>query len=244
MSMKGEGTHFLLFSRLWLELGICLGLWEETKTGEARFLMLQSAIVAWIPCLYTSFMWELSPVEAAFSGVSCCTQPSRTRGSLQGAGLWGSPCALAAFRAPCCGLMPRFFSDFLKSSFLTPGGTSWWRHVISFLVFMNSKGKSLSFPSRFLTFLFPGQFFFLMDQKKPRIHSYLFLNLFFNWKIIVLQNFVVFCQTPTWVSYRCTYVPSLLNLPPHPTSLSWYRAPVWVLWDIQQIPIGYLFYIW
>ena len=27
----------------------------------------------------------------------------------------------------------------------------------------------------------------------------------------------------------------------HP--LGWYRAPVWVSWDIQQIPIGYLFYI-
>ena len=37
---------------------------------------------------------------------------------------------------------------------------------------------------------------------------------FFNWRIIALQNFVVFCQTSTWISHRYTYVPFLLNLPP------------------------------
>ena len=36
----------------------------------------------------------------------------------------------------------------------------------------------------------------------------------------------------------------LSHLPPHPTPLGWYRAPVWVSWATQQIPIGYLFYIW
>ena len=33
------------------------------------------------------------------------------------------------------------------------------------------------------------------------------------------------------------------HLPPHLTLLGWYRTPVWVSWAIQQIPIGYLFYI-
>ena len=37
---------------------------------------------------------------------------------------------------------------------------------------------------------------------------------FFYWRIIALQNFVVFCQTSTWISHRDTYIPSLLNLPP------------------------------
>ena len=37
--------------------------------------------------------------------------------------------------------------------------------------------------------------------------------LFFSWRIIALQNFVVFCQTSTWISHRYTYIPSLLNLP-------------------------------
>ena len=30
-------------------------------------------------------------------------------------------------------------------------------------------------------------------------------------------------------------------LPPHSTPLSWYRAPAWVSWARQQIPVGYLF---
>ena len=34
------------------------------------------------------------------------------------------------------------------------------------------------------------------------------------------------------------------QLPPHPTLLGWYRAPVWVSWAMQQVPVGYLFYIW
>ena len=35
--------------------------------------------------------------------------------------------------------------------------------------------------------------------------------LFFNLRIIALQNSVV-CQTSAWISHRCTYVPSLLSL--------------------------------
>ena len=73
-------------------------------------------------------------------------------------------------------------------------------------------------------------------------------SLFFNWRIIALQNFAVFCQTSTWISHRYTYIPSLLNLRPislpTPPLLGWYRAPVWVSWAIQQIPVGYLFYMW
>ena len=38
--------------------------------------------------------------------------------------------------------------------------------------------------------------------------------VYFYWRIIALQYFVVFCQTSTWISYRCTYIPSLLNFPP------------------------------
>ena len=53
-----------------------------------------------------------------------------------------------------------------------------------------------------------------------------FINLYFNCRIIALQNFVVFCQTSTWISYRYTHVPSLFNLPRHPTPLGWYRVPV------------------
>ena len=72
-----------------------------------------------------------------------------------------------------------------------------------------------------------------------------FFNLFFYWKIIALQNFAAFCQTSTRISHRYTYVSSLLHLPPislpHAPPLGWYRAPVWVSWDIQQIPLAIYF---
>ena len=74
--------------------------------------------------------------------------------------------------------------------------------------------------------------------------SFFFKFIYFLLKDNCLQNFVVFSQTSTWISHRYIYIPSLLNLPPHPILLGWYRAPVWVSWAIQQIPIGYLFYIW
>ena len=49
------------------------------------------------------------------------------------------------------------------------------------------------------------------------------IYLFFNWRIIALQNWVVFCQTSTWISHRYMYVLSLLNLP----SIS---LPIPLLW--------------
>ena len=66
----------------------------------------------------------------------------------------------------------------------------------------------------------------------------MFLNLFFYWRIIALQNFVVFCQTSTWISLRYTHVPSLLDLPPIslPTPLRFLSH--------TAIPVGCLFYIW
>ena len=38
--------------------------------------------------------------------------------------------------------------------------------------------------------------------------------LFFYWRIIALLNFVVFCQSSTWISHKYTSIPSLLNFPP------------------------------
>ena len=37
---------------------------------------------------------------------------------------------------------------------------------------------------------------------------------FFYWRIIALQNFVVFCHTSARISHRYTHVPSLPNLSP------------------------------
>ena len=74
-----------------------------------------------------------------------------------------------------------------------------------------------------------------------------FFFLFFYWRITVLQNFVVFCQTSTWISHRYTYIPSILNLPPisHPISPSVDTEPLFEFPEpLQQFPIVYLFHIW
>ena len=65
---------------------------------------------------------------------------------------------------------------------------------------------------------------------------------FFNWRIIALHNFVVFCHTSRF-SHRYTHVPSLPSpSPSHPSAC--HNTHVWVSRVIQLIPIGYLFYIW
>ena len=61
----------------------------------------------------------------------------------------------------------------------------------------------------------------------------IFFWIFFNWRIIALQNCVGFGQTSIWISRRYTCVPLPLEPPshlrPHPTPLGCYRTPVWVL---------------
>ena len=50
----------------------------------------------------------------------------------------------------------------------------------------------------------------------------------FNSRINALQHWFDFCHTSTWISFRCTYVPSFENLPPtfsYPSSLL--QSPSW-----------------
>ena len=91
---------------------------------------------------------------------------------------------------------------------------------------------------RLLAYTFPC---FLLYENPPYLTSRMLGNtfvlqtyFFFNWRIIALQNFVVFCHTSR-ISHRYTHVPSLLDFPPYPSAYC--RAPVW-------IPIVYLFYPW
>ena len=90
-----------------------------------------------------------------------------------------------------------------------------------------------------------ASFFSVFFKMRIRISILIY---FFNWKIIALQNFVVFCQTSTWISHRFYIHPRRCeppsHLPSHLTPLGCYRGPVWVSWAIQQILIGYLSYIW
>ena len=56
---------------------------------------------------------------------------------------------------------------------------------------------------------------------KCLMNTIIFKKIIFYWRIIILHNFAVFCQTSTWISHRYTYIPSLLNLSPisHPSRL-------------------------
>ena len=44
-----------------------------------------------------------------------------------------------------------------------------------------------------------------------------FFKFIFNWRIIGLQYYLGFCHLSIWMKHRCTYVPSLLSLPPTPS---------------------------
>ena len=139
--------------------------------------------------------------------------------------LW--PPSLQHTRLSCPSLSPWMCSDSCSLS-------QWCHPTISFSECCYSLLRKLRIPQ--------GTIFGLwMVKCKSPSHLFncivpnFFLNLFFNWRKIALQNFAVFCQTSRWISHRCTYVLSLeppSHLPPHPTSLGWYRGPVWVSWDI------------
>ena len=78
------------------------------------------------------------------------------------------------------------------------------------------------------THVSPGSFSFVYSTffKKFFFNFNFFI---FNWRMIALQYWFDFCHTAAWISYRCTYVPSLLNLPPtsHPC------LPLWVVTEPQ-----------
>ena len=55
-------------------------------------------------------------------------------------------------------------------------------------------------------------------------------------RIIALQYCADFCHTSTWISHRCTFVPSLLNLPP----ISHAIPPLWVVTETWvELPVLY-----
>ena len=71
----------------------------------------------------------------------------------------------------------------------------------------------------------------------------LFQFFFFNWRIVAVENFVVFCHASMRISCRFTLVPSLPTSLPSPSPShhsACHRAPIWVPWVTQQIHFGYL----
>ena len=78
------------------------------------------------------------------------------------------------------------------------------------------------------------------EKWATRLHSLLWLFLFFfflityfsnfiifNWRIITLQYCDDFCHTSIWISHNHTHVPSLLNIPPHPDPLGYINMYAW-----------------
>ena len=62
---------------------------------------------------------------------------------------------------------------------------------------------------------FGCSFCFNDDQKQELLklfNFYSFLFNFFYWRIIALQNFVVFCQTSTWINHKYTYISFPLSM--------------------------------
>ena len=57
------------------------------------------------------------------------------------------------------------------------------------------------------------------------IQNFLKISFIFNWRIIALQYYVGFCQTLTWISPRCTYIPSLLILLSISHPSRWLQSP-------------------
>ena len=112
---------------------------------------------------------------------------------------------------------------------------SWWSWYFWFYKNLESNGMWRSGHSKEIQNSSPGpsppaphfQEIIRVPETWERVFclSFLFNNLrfpnffktiyiFFNWRIIALQNFVVFCHTSTWISHRYAYIPSLLNFPP------------------------------
>ena len=85
-------------------------------------------------------------------------------------------------------------------------------------IFINLSNSWRSLFPHLSSTLVPFFFFFFCWIYRDII----FIYFFFYWRIIALQNFVVFYQTSPWISHSYIYIPSLLNLPPYPIPLGWY----------------------
>ena len=66
-------------------------------------------------------------------------------------------------------------------------------------------------------------------RRKRKTQILLFLIfIYFNWLMIGLQYWFDFCPTSTWISHRCTYFPSLMNLLPTSQILDGIVVRTWI----------------
>ena len=96
------------------------------------------------------------------------------------------------------------------------------------------------------SFLFIKVLFTELDVGKDAFNiSFVFFNYLFllDWCLVCSIGLIsVMYQHELTIVYICALpLESPSQLPPMPTPLGYYRAPVWVPWAIQQILIGCMF---
>ena len=96
----------------------------------------------------------------------------------------------------------------MGSYLLSNKGVKLWISEHNLESSLEVSGDKKSFLWLYLVLVFLKNYFVLGYS------NFCFKKIFFNWRIIALQSFFVFCQTSTWISHRYTYILSLLKLPP------------------------------
>ena len=88
----------------------------------------------------------------------------------------------------------------------------------------------MPFPVMVITVVFVRRWFFKISINPLTFLKNFILFLIGGW----LQYCDDFCRTSTWISHRYTYIPSLLNLPPHSTP-RWYWWTFYIFhWNSSQ----------
>ena len=139
-------------------------------------------------------------------------------------------------------LFSRKFSLYtLLALFLTVSLIHW---PVCFFVFCFDHSFYSGYFKIILSFLFLKKILVLVSIHR-KIHPFIFLIIYFNWRLITSQYCSDFCHTLTWISHTCVPYPE-----PPPTSLpvpSLWVIPVHQPWApclLHQTWTGNLFHIW